>query len=218
MRSALVIMARYPTAGQVKTRLARVIGTGAACALYRAFVRDLDARLSERAETVVWAFDPPDSDFASVIASAARCVAQVGSDLGERMFNCFLALCREGFDRVTMIGADCPHIRDAWLDEAARELSKADVVLGPSADGGYYLVAMRAPHDLFRGIPMSTAGVLQATLDRASQRGLKVHLLPQTFDIDEAADLTRLQALLADPALTRLLPHTAAALAQICSQ
>ena len=215
MRSALVIIARYPTAGRVKTRLAAVIGVDRACNLYRAFLRDLDTRLSHRSETIVWAFDPPDSDFGSVVSIGARCIPQVGADLGERMYHCFRALCAEGFDRVMMIGADCPHIRDDWLDEAVRALGDADAVLGPTEDGGYYLVALRAPRDLFRGIQMGTATALSETLARARALGLRVHLLPKTFDIDEAADLHRLRALLEDAALARMLPHTTTALAQI---
>ena len=137
---------------------------------------------------------------------------QTGDGLGERMHNCFRRLCADGFDKVILIGTDVPHLRDQWLDEAEAALDSADVVLGPTDDGGYYLIAMRQPHDLFSGIEMSTARVLADTLTKAHAAGLTVHLLARTFDIDEADDLSRLRALLEHDRVQPPLPHTAALL------
>lgn len=212
-RSALVVMARSPKIGQVKTRLARDIGAECACRLYRAFLHDIDARFAAGRRTLVWAFDPPDADFAAQARTAARCMPQRGEHLGERMWNVFQALCDEGFDRVIMIGADVPHVRDEWLDEAEMQLGAADVVLGPTEDGGYYLAAMRAPHDIFSGIAMSTTRVLGETLRKAAADGLRVHLLPRSFDIDAGRDLVQLQTVLKGRSVR--LPQTAAVLAQI---
>jgi glycosyltransferase A (GT-A) superfamily protein (DUF2064 family) len=100
---------------------------------------------------------------------------------------------------VLAIGADAPHVPAAALAEAAAALAgRAEVVLGPAADGGYYLIGLRGPAPgLFAGIAWSTAGVLAATRARAEAAGLAVHLLPPGFDVDEVADLVRLRALLA---------------------
>ena len=214
MRSALVVMARYPRLGEGKTRLANAIGAERTYRLYRAFLKDIDTRFAGGRRTLVWAFYPPDTDFAALIRPGSRCLAQSGAGLGARMWNCFHALCREGYERIIMIGADVPHVRDEWLDEAEAQLDSADVVLGPTDDGGYYLVAMRAPHDVFTDIPMGTDRVLVETLRKAAIEGLRVHLLPRSFDIDEEHDLVQLRALLARADCSVQLPHTAAVLAE----
>ncbi len=213
--SALAIMARYPAVGEVKSRLAKVIGSARACELYRAFLRDLDARFASGRRTVVWVFHPPECDFASLVTPGARCIPQQGTDLGARMLACLRQLSSEGFDRVIMIGADVPHVRDEWLDEAELALDDADVVLGPSADGGYYLIAMREAHDVFTGIEMSTGTVFDETIAKAAAAKLRVHRLPPTFDVDEIADLTRLQDLLRQDDWQQRLRFTAAALAKL---
>lgn len=211
-RTALAVMARCPVVGQVKTRLARVIGTERACALYGAFLRDIETRFRGGHRALVWAYHPPSADFSSVVGPGARCLPQTGQDLGERLLNCFRRLCGDGFEPVIIIGGDAPHVRDEWLNEAEQRLGHADVVLGPSTDGGYYLVAMRVPHDVFTGIKMSTASVLAETVHKADTAGLRVHLLPQSFDVDEADDLVRLRRLLAGDGCDERLPHTAAML------
>src|ERR1700687_4722028 len=166
-RTALVIMARYPAVGEVKTRLARAVGAERACTLYGAFLRDLEARFVGQRRTLVWAYFPLERDFAALVAPGARCLPQTGRDLGERMHHCFQQLIADGFERVLMIGADAPHVRDEWLDEADTALDDVDVVLGPSDDGGYYLIAMKAAHDVFTGIAMSTPRVFAATVAKA---------------------------------------------------
>lgn len=201
-------MARYPEVGAVKTRLAAACGAERATALYRAFLADLDARFGRGPRRLLWAYHPPGSAFPSVVRPGAQCIAQEGADLGARMHACFRHLLGAGFRSVVMIGADVPHVRDAWIDEAEGRLEEVDVVLGPSADGGYYLVAMRAPHDVFTGIVMSTPHVLAQTRAKIAAAGLRVHLLPSSFDIDEAGDLDRLRVELADAELARRLPAT----------
>ena len=200
-------MARYPEIGAVKTRLARTVGAERACALYRAFLQDLTQRFTDQRRVLVWAFHPPDSDFAAIVSPGARCLPQAGADLAERMYNAFSQLCGE-FDRVIMIGVDAPHVRNEWLDEAERSLEQADIVLGPSDDGGYYLVAMRHPHDVFRGVTMGTTEVFEQTRRIADAKGLRLQLLPHTFDVDEAEDLARLRTLLQSDRIALALPAT----------
>ncbi|MFQ5667855.1 MAG: TIGR04282 family arsenosugar biosynthesis glycosyltransferase [Candidatus Binatia bacterium] len=212
-RTALAVMARYPIAGTVKTRLAAAIGAQRACNLYRAFLRDIGARFGGGPRELVWVFHPPHADFAAVATPAARCLPQRGRNLGERMHNCFRELFADGFANVIMIGADVPHVRETWLNEADEHLNEVDVVLGPSADGGYYLVAMRSPHDVFSGIEMSTNRVLSDTLRKTAALGLQVRLLPETFDVDDERDLLRLRSLLEEEESCHL-PHTAAVLAE----
>jgi len=215
MSAALIVMARYPTPGQVKTRLARTLGAINACVLYQAFLHDLDARLAARAEQVVWAFDPPNCDFAALVSTRARCVPQEGDDLGARMRRSFETVHAAGFYPLIMIGADCPHLRDEWIDEAWDALARTDIVLGPSEDGGYYLIGMRQPRDLFTAIRMGTPTVCRETLDRIATLNLSVHLLPPTFDVDEGPDVRRLQQLIAAGDVRSLMPETARVLSRI---
>lgn len=208
-------MARYPQVGEGKTRLARAVGAAGAYRLYCAFLQDIDRRFAHGRRTLIWAFYPPNADFAALTGGSSRCLPQQGGDLGERMHHCFRTLCGEGFDCVIMIGADVPHVRDEWLDEAEAALREADLVLGPTDDGGYYLIAARAPHDVFSGIPMGSDRVLAETLRKATAAALRVHLLPRSFDIDEAGDLARLRNLLRSKDCRVHLPRTAALLAEV---
>ncbi|HLY38939.1 MAG TPA: TIGR04282 family arsenosugar biosynthesis glycosyltransferase [Candidatus Binatia bacterium] len=207
-------MARHPEPGRVKTRLARVLGTNAATALYRAFILDLADRLATLPYAVTWAVDPPGAPFTTVVPHA-RCRAQEGADLGERMTRAFAAEFAEGGGAVAMIGADIPHLPATVFAETAAALGRdADVVLGPAEDGGYYLVGLTVPAPaLFTGVAWSTPDVLATTLARARDAGLRTHLLPPTFDVDEPADLDRLAGLVDGGAAT--LPHTAAVLAAL---
>jgi len=207
-------MARHPEAGRVKTRLARVIGADAAAALYRAFILDLADRLAALPYAVTWAIDPAGAPFTTLVPHA-RCRVQQGGDLGERMAGAFAAEFADGGGAVAMIGADVPHVPAVVFAETAAVLGRdADVVVGPAEDGGYYLVGLTAPAPaLFADVAWSTADVLATTLAHARDAGLRTHLLPPTFDVDEPADIDRLARLIADGAAT--LPHTAAVLATL---
>lgn len=210
----LVVMARYPTPGRVKTRLAATVGAQAACVLYRAFILDLAARLRPLPYDVAWAYWPPGAPFADLVPGF-RCRAQEGPDLGGRLAGALDAELARGPGPVLAIGADAPHVAAAVLAEAAGALAgPADVVLGPAADGGYYLIGLRAPAPaLFTDIAWGTDAVLAETRRRAARAGLVVHLLPSEFDVDEAADLRRLRALLARGDVA--LPATAEVLATL---
>jgi len=207
-------MARHPAPGRVKTRLARVVGTQPATALYRAFVLDLADRLAALPYPLTWAIDPPDAPFSTLVAGA-RCRGQEGADIGERMERAFAAEFASRSGPVAVIGTDAPHLRSEALAETAAVLGRdADVVLGPAEDGGYYLIGLTGPTPaLFAGIPWSTRDVLAATLARARDAGLRTHLLPPTFDVDEPEDVVRLAKALARGEAH--LPRTAAVLATL---
>jgi len=205
----IVVMARYPQPGAVKTRLARAIGADAACALYAAFLADLHAMLRTAAWPVVWAVTPPASDFSALLGHPIRQITQRGDALAARMRQAFADVFNAGAPRVMMLGADAPHIGTAQLDAAWTALDAADCVLMPTRDGGYCLIALAAPYDLFSGIEMGTARVLDDTLALAHRLGARTVQLPATFDVDEVADLHALIALIEDGAVS--LPHTQAA-------
>ncbi len=205
-------MARHPEPGRVKTRLAAALGDDAACALYRGFVLDLAERLERLPYAVTWSYWPAEAPFRELLPGA-RCRPQEGADLGERMAHALHAALAEERCPVLAIGADVPHVSVANLAEAAAALANdVDVVLGPADDGGYYLIGLRAPAPtLFRGVAWGSAGVLAATRERAAAAGLRTHLLPPDFDLDQVADLDRLRGLLSRGDVD--LPRTARLLA-----
>ncbi len=212
--TALVIMARYPAAGKTKTRLARSIGDDCVVELYRAFLTDLARRFAGQICTLHWAYTPADVDYRAFVTTLApeyaqhmHCFPQQGDDLGERLLHVFRWTQQHGFSRTIVIGSDSPQISRTLVEQARAELDEAEVVLGPADDGGYYLIAMREPHDVFTGIPMSTAVVGRMTIEKAQQQGLRVRQLAPLFDVDELPDLLRLARLLAED--STLAPVTA---------
>jgi uncharacterized protein len=218
--TALVVMARFPQCGTTKTRLARAVGDEEAVALYKAFLTDLAEKFAGQACDVHWAYTPSEVDYLSFIATLApvhikrmRAFPQQGEDLGERLHHVFQRTHDQGYQRTIVIGSDSPHISPRIIMQAQEALAKADVVLGPADDGGYYLIAMRTPYDVFTGIPMSTSVVARMTIDIAQRQGLKVHTLEHLFDIDELSDLLRLSQLLETH--SSLAPATAAYLATL---
>ena len=134
--NALIVMARYPEPGRVKTRLAASIGDAAAAALYRAFLDDLRARLAwHRSWVFHWAFEPVGSPFRAELAAETAAFAQVEGDLGARMHGAMTRGLRGGALRVVLIGSDVPHVPLSTLEEAFRRLSAgADLVVGPAED------------------------------------------------------------------------------------
>ncbi|HZP40139.1 MAG TPA: TIGR04282 family arsenosugar biosynthesis glycosyltransferase [Candidatus Binatia bacterium] len=186
-------MAKYPAPGRVKTRLAASLGEDAAVALARAFVLDLAARLATLPYEVVWAVDPADAPFAALVGGA-RCVPQRGADLGARMARAVADELGAGAGAVLVLGADAPHVAlPAIIDAAGALAAGADVVLGPAADGGYWLIGLAAALPaLFAGVAWGTARVLAETEARAAALGLSVRRVASTFDVDDVAGLARL--------------------------
>jgi len=124
------------------------------------------------------------------LAPGCRLLAQVQGDLGDRLAACFAALLGGGAGRVVIVGADTPHVPRATYQQAFALLDQVDVVLGPAADGGYYLVGAKAAlPELFVGVPMGTDAVLQMTIQRAIHRRLRIGTVPMLRDLDRLEDL-----------------------------
>jgi rSAM/selenodomain-associated transferase 1 len=192
--NALVVMAKTPVAGEVKTRLVPPLTLDAAAELYRCLLLDLLDHVAafEGADLYI-ACDPPAdvSLFQQFAPPAFVCFPQRGDDLGQRMSSIFEDLFEKGYERVVVIGSDLPVFPSTFLDEAFRALSgPSPVVLGPSRDGGYYLIGLsRMLPEIFTGIPWGTEQVLEATGRRLSRIGAEPALVPEWFDVDTAADL-----------------------------
>jgi len=201
----LIVMAKAPIAGFAKTRLQRETGIAPAdvARLAEAFLRDtLAACAGVSGVRRIVCFTPLESSgFFVEIAGDASVVLQVDGDLGARLGAAF----DEGFAQaarsVVVIGTDTPQLTPAELGSAFEALERADCVLGPAEDGGYYLIGLRRSRaELLDGIAWSTDRVLAETLERARSRAITWELLDTHFDVDGAAELDRLASLVAvDP-------------------
>lgn len=196
-KKALIIFAKRPVPGRVKTRLSPPLSPEEATELYRCMLEDILAKAATLAGVDKRIFYEPDEDaaaFFSGIAAGMTCTPQKGKDLGERMANAFGELIAEGYGRVAIIGTDLPDLPLSYVEEAFGLLGfgEVDAVFGPTEDGGYYLLAMGELHgELFRNVPWSTGEVLEKSQERAEEAGVRVALLPVWHDVDTADDLHR---------------------------
>ena len=182
MKKRVAVFAREPRPGHVKTRLASQIGVDRALDCYIETLEiAIEAASNHRFE--LWYEGHPCPSWIERCLSLKQ---QSDGDLGARMFAAF----SDGVDLV--IGSDIPLITSHYVDQAADLLSTADVVLGPTEDGGYCLIGMRQPLPaLFQGIPWSSSQVLTQTLAKAQREHIRVELLPHLWDIDDETDYHR---------------------------
>jgi len=215
----LVVFARWPEPGRVKTRLSPALPPDLACALHEAMLRDvLEAGRGSSAERryLYWTDAPADRAWSTAAREAGFVESlQHGGDLGARLETAFDDLLSKPDQRAVIVGSDCPDLSSAAIDEAFRRLEGYDVVLGPTRDGGYYLVGLRRPApDLFRDIPWGSQEVFAVTLGRARHAEFAVTRLEPMDDIDTPEDLIRLvsRRLASETPTPR---HTVAALERI---
>jgi len=193
-RKLLIVMAKEPVPGQVKTRLFPQVSPQEAAHLYLCFLHDTMKEMSalEGIDLAI-AYTPgrAGETFASIALKGFLLFAQHGKDLGERLCNIFMEKLGKGYDAVSIINSDSPDLPRSLVVESFRLLSDhADVVFGPCDDGGYYLIGMKkiCP-ELFRGISWSMGNVLSKSLEIARKSGIKTALLPPWNDIDTFQDL-----------------------------
>ncbi len=220
--NCVAIMAKLPELGAVKTRLARTLGDEATLAIYRAMLADRVSLLGGLPGIVtVVAFAPPEREaqMRDEVGPIPWLLPQRGRDLGERLANVASELFARGAQTVSLVDSDTPLLPRTALEETVAALASYDVVLGPARDGGYYLIAIKAPQPaLFAGVTWSTSTVLAETLERAAHRSLRVHQLPMLYDVDEESDLDDLVHDLAEREGEEHLPaHTVAVLRRLWS-
>jgi rSAM/selenodomain-associated transferase 1 len=196
LEAAVGLMARFPQLGEVKTRLVPDVGEKRALIVYQelldhavAVTLNLDGERFYRTAFVT----PAESifQFKSIYPRLDRLYCQTGDDLGARMLNAFATLLeREHLPCAILIGADIPAIDSNLIAEAHNALADNDLVLGPTHDGGYYLIGMNRPlKQLFTDIQWSTDQVLTQTLVIADRDRLKPQMLPVLRDLDDMTDL-----------------------------
>jgi rSAM/selenodomain-associated transferase 1 len=196
-RDAVVFLTKWPEPGRVKTRLGQHMGQTEAAELYSRFVLDLANTLGHLPCDTLCFYDPSvqTERFAPWLGPSHRYVAQQGHDLGQRMTEAFTWAFTHHYERVVVIGTDSPDLPLAFLQQALDALHTRDITIGPSQDGGYYLIGFSRPgftDTVFEDIAWSTPRVYQQTCDRISQTRCQVHTLPAWYDVDTQEDLVQL--------------------------
>ena len=194
---ALLVFAKNPAPGAVKTRLSPPLTHLEAAELYACMLHDTLTMAQSLTGITAFIFYLDEGDAAAYFAAAAPQLAaapQTGPDLGERMKRAFTEIFGRGFREIAIIGSDSPDLKAEYVYEAFNQLEyeHTDVVFGPSADGGYYLLALkRVWPELFSDIPWSSGSVLDISAARAKDAHLGVALLPEWYDLDTPDDLAR---------------------------
>ena len=203
MKTSLIVFAKNPVPNQVKTRLIPTLSPEQAAALYTAFLTDWCETLAKLTNVdIVIAYTPVEaqSDLQTLIGDDVIYIPQIGADLGERLTSATQWAAKQGYTKILFVGSDSPTLPISYISQALTLLDSRDTVVGPSTDGGYYLIGFSAaaltatvPH-VFEEIAWSTAEVFQQTGARIHAARATLGLLPPWYDIDTAEDLAFLYA------------------------
>lgn len=193
--SGVAVFAKYPEPGKVKTRLAKTVGADVAAAIYEQllghFIEHTLTKLSVTDFAVTWFCEPavPLEKYAELFAFTGFPVdLQVGSDLGARLSQALAHLLKT-HERAFVVGTDCIDLSPEIFQKGALALETSDLAVGPTGDGGYYLLGLKQTADaLFDGIPWSTSQVLPLTLASADALHWKTQLLTPLRDVDDGKD------------------------------
>jgi len=185
--NGLIIFTKNPKLGKVKTRIAQEAGDKETlkiylelCAITQKAIKNVDCQKFVFYSDLIEYDDEWSGSFQKKL--------QVGDDLGTRMLNAFKEIIVPA-SKLVVIGTDCPYLKGSTIENAFLTLDDSDVVIGPSQDGGYYLMGMKTVYpELFKNIPWSTDQVFQITIDRCEKLGLSVGLLEILSDIDYLED------------------------------
>jgi rSAM/selenodomain-associated transferase 1 len=220
METCCILFVKEPRPGSVKTRLTPPLSPQQAATLYAAFVADTAATVGRSAAALkVVAFTPTAArDSISRLLEKPddfQFWPQEEGDLGERLNAALRKSFEIGCGRAVIVGSDSPSLPPASIDDGLKRLVESDVVIGPSTDGGFYLVGRRGGDDMFEGVEWSTGRVLEQTLKRLGRRSLS--LLPPWYDVDTAAEAAFLKIHLAafHRAGIQTAPRTRAVLEQL---
>jgi hypothetical protein len=193
----LIMFVKYPERGRVKSRLSQYLDESMVVLLYRAFIYDLLENLSGGDYQFRIAYHPRErkDDFRKEFGNAFSYMLQTGKDLGKKMHNAFNKCFLDGFHYVVVIGSDSPDLPQQIIQEAFQALNKSDAVIGPSYDGGYYLIGFCRESFIsgaFEGMAWGTDSVFGMTMRILKSAGIHVHVLPAWRDIDRPEDIAAL--------------------------
>lgn len=182
-----MIFVRNLQYGKVKTRLASSLGHKKAFEIYQLLLEHT-RRTTVKVNADKFVFYSEKSEDDDWPEPFLKCVQQ-GNDLGERMKNAFELLFKKGYEKLLIVGSDCLELNSTIIEKGFAELEKADVVIGPAKDGGYYLLGLKKDSSfLFQGIDWSTGKVLEQTINKCNDHRFTYSLLEALNDIDEPAD------------------------------
>ena len=188
MKNALIIFARNPVMGKVKTRLAEKLGEKKAYDIYIMLLGNIYKKTKDL-NYEKYLFLSEDFD-ENLFDSGYKQVIQKGADLGEKMYNAIETALNEGMENVILIGTDIPDLDPKIFDEAFDKMSFDDIVIGPAKDGGYYLIGVKVPMKfLFENMKWSNENVLKNTIERIKREKKSYYLLKELNDIDTEEDL-----------------------------
>ena len=191
LKPAIIVFQKNPVLGKVKTRIAQQLGNEKALEIYRVLIQKTHEQLAQLTDWDVFLYY---SDFLEAVdwkpkEGKISYRLQKGEDLGEKMRIAFEEVFQKGYQKVIIIGTDCPEITANILIDAAIELNNHDVVFGPAMDGGYYLLGMKKIHDrLFQNIPWSTDSVLEISIQYLKEKKIPYQTISALTDIDTAED------------------------------
>ena len=190
----ILFFVKAPQRGRVKSRLASALGEDDALAAYRAFVQDMIDTLDAAGLRTLICVSPPEGlpAVSAWLGGQRTYKVQTGEDLGSRMEHAFRSAFRSGVKRAVLIGSDLPDLPAETFVRSIEALDRHDAVIGPAADGGYYLIGFRDDGfrpEVFRDIHWSTPAVFDETMAVFSRTGSRVHRLPQWRDVDTIGDL-----------------------------
>jgi len=195
VKGAILVFAKAPRPGLVKTRMTPPFSPSEAAELYACLLDDVLETTAQSAQSLgldaAVAVHPAEAcrEIARRSPPIFRVIAQCGRDLAQRMGWAVSEAAAGGFSPVLLRGSDSPALSLAAIEEALASLDNADVVISPDLDGGYNLIGLRTPAPVLFDHPMSTGAVVADTLASAARLGLRARVLPMGFDLDTAADL-----------------------------
>lgn len=194
MKKALIVFAKTPLKGRIKTRLQPHLTPEKILNLYKSFITETMSRCLrlKDAEIFLGSYPTKDNDFMKELTKKhnIKSFNQRGKNLGERFVNAFKDRFKQGYGKVVIIGSDSPLIPVENIKKAFLKLTKNEFVLGPCCDGGYYLVgASKVIPEVFHNIPWDTDRVLNRTLGKLNSLNIRFYLLPFWYDIDTIEDL-----------------------------
>jgi hypothetical protein len=207
MKRAIIIMAKVPQAGKVKTRLQPLLTPKQSAEFANCLLQDTINKVNQTKNKLIIAYSPSEQrnffdGFHNLVLTA-----QNGSDLGERMFNAFQFAFSQNLDSVVMIGTDSPTFPPEFINKAFDFLINSDAVLGKTEDGGFYLIGLKKlDRRIFEAVEWSSPTTFQQTKNNLEKLDFSLSELPVWYDVDEPKDLKRLRE---DEHLQQFAPKTA---------
>lgn len=194
--NALIIFAKYPEPGNVKKQIGSVIGMTQSAELCKAFINDLISENSEKDYDIYLSFigHKYKENYRMMFPNAILYV-QRGNDMSSNVQFSFEDLL-DDYENVALIGSDVPNLKSNKIIEAFNALESYDVVIGPSDDGGYYLVALKKTHDIFSELPWGNKNLLDVQIELLKKKNLTYALLDKLQDVDDIHELKAMKKML----------------------